>query len=1157
MKLKYLLAASVVSLSAAAAMAPTAAHAQQITSGIEGRVTAEDGSALPDATVTITDNRTGQTRTVEAGSDGNFRATSLLPGGPYTITATAPGYEGQTVEGQSISISGNTAFRFELASSDAGDVIIVTGARANVSQVAVGPGIAFDTATLEAFPSITRDVRDIIRIDPRVSLDRSNEVDRISCLGGNDRTNTFTVDGIVQADTFGLNGTPFAARNALPIPFDAIEQTSVEFAPFDVEYSDFTGCLVNVVTKSGSNEFHGTAFYSFRNEDLRGDTVDGRSFTVDPFTEKRWGATLSGPIIPDRLFFFLGYEETDLGGANDFGPTGAGFANEADFVTQSDFERFAQIANDVYGQDIGGYPRTLPEASKRYFGRIDGYINEDHRIELAYQRLEETNIESDTGDNELTGLNSFEDEGTISDYYSVRFYSNWTDNISSEFRFSRSEVGDVQGPVGGGEAQSGNPITRLSVGVSNDGNFGALSTGPGIFRSANQLDQRVDQYKAQVNIDLGNHRLKVGAELNELSVYNLFAINATGTLYFDNLDDFAAGILSSGSTFFPDGEEIGRGLAYGADINATPSGDINEAAATFGRRIWSLYAQDDWNVSDRLDVSAGIRVQWYGGDAPRENPNFIERYGFSNAFSFSDLDPVILPRASFTYDLDTEGLFEGARLTGGIGVGLRAQSHTVGIGVFSGGDPVVYFSNAFSNNGFSTGGGNSLNCAVTPTNVLDGSGNFTGFPQCVRDAGSSVAARGLADTQSTDPNFEVPTVIRANLGIDTGLNITDTGFLSGWNLKLDYIYSKFKDPIAFVDLAQALNTGQGLNGFTIDGRPIYDAIDPTDPDAAGCAATLDGTGGFGVSWSNVTPICFNRIGRDDDIQLTNGPSYESHVASFVLSKKFDGGIFTDGGSTFVNFGYAYTNSDNFTNANSSTATSSYDENAVFDRQAPSIGRSNYETTHRISFAANFEEQFFGDYSTNLGIYYTAQQGRPYSITFDGGAIFNDSSSGNDNALLYVPTGPSDPNVVFIDDGFFDASGTFVVTQAAAEAAAGLDSYISSKGCINKYRGQTIPRNTCSDDWHHDVDIRISQELPGPLSLFTQKEDRFELFADIDNFLNMIDSSWNTRRARGIFGDGQLVGRPLHICHHRRLCCVDRRRDLSKPSDRTLRYCWGS
>jgi len=1107
MKLKYLLAASVVSLSATA-MVAAPASAQQITSGIEGQVTDAEGTPVSGATVVITDTRTGQARSLTAGSDGSFRTASLVPGGPYTITVTAAGFEGQSVEGQFITVSGSTEFTFELAQSTgaAENFIVVTGERANVQQVAVGPGTAFSVETLEGFPSITRDVRDIIRIDPRVSLDRSNEVDRISCLGGNDRSNTFTVDGIVQADTFGLNGTPFAARNALPLPFDVIRETSVEFAPFDVEYSDFTGCLVNVVTKSGTNEFHGSAFYSYRDGGLRGDTVDGRSFSVDPFQEKRWGATLGGPIIPDRLFFYLGYEETDLGGANDFGPQGLGFANEADFVDSTQFDRFASIAQNTYGQDIGGYPTSLPEASVRYFGRLDAYITDDHRLEMTYQRLEETNVESDTGNNELTGLNSFEDEGTVSNYYAARLYSQWSDAVSTELRVSRSDVTDIQGPVGFGEAQSANPTPRLTVLVQNtdpDGNLvnGRLSTGPGIFRSANALEQSVYQYKAQMNIDAGSgHVFKIGAELNDLSVFNLFAINATGTLFFASLDDFENGLLAPGffSSVFADGDDLAAGANGGATIAVTPSGDIREASATFGRQIWSVYAQDDWTVNDQLDVTLGMRVQWFSGDAPRANPVFFERYGFTNANGFSKLDPVILPRASFTYNLDNLGTFSNTRVTGGVGM-------------FSGGDPVVYFSNAFSNNGFSSANGDTFDCApgdltIDPTtgqiSVLAG-GTFTGIPACAIAAGSASAAAGLADTQSTDPNYDVPTVLRANLGVATELNLTETGFFSGWNLNVDYIYSKFIDPLNFVDLSQTIDTSRGLNGFTVDGRPIYRAIDPNN---VGCDAQLQGTGGTPPVYTNVSAACFNTR-RDDEIQLTNGRSYESHVASLVLSKRFNGGIFTDGGSTNVSFGYAWTDSENFRNANSSTATSSFDETAAFDRQNPAIQTSNYETRHRLSFAVNFREEFFGDYGTQLGIYYSGQSGRPYSLTFDGGGVFNDSSSGNDNAPLYIPSGANDPNVSPSSD---------------PAAVASLISYIDALGCARGFTGQSIPGNTCREDWHNDVDLRISQEIPGPLSFFTQKNDRFELFADVDNFLNILDSSWNTRRARGSFGDGQVV-----------------------------------
>ena len=1102
MKLKYLLAASVVSLSAAATIA-TPAAAQTITSGVEGQVADETGAAIPGATITVTDTRTGQTRTLTAGSDGNFRVGSLVPGGPYTVTATAPGYEGQTVENQFINLSGNTSYSFNLTSTAAGasdNVIIVTGARAGAVQLAVGPGVAFDTATLEAFPSLTRDVRDIIRIDPRVSLEQNNDVDRISCLGGNDRTNTFTVDGIVQSDVFGLNGTPFAARNSLPLPYDVIDQISVEFAPFDVEYSDFTGCLINVVTESGGNEFSGSAFFTYFDGGLFANSIDGRPLTANE--EKRWGATINGPIIKDRVFFAFGYEEADLAGGNNFGPAGGGFTNEADFVSQAQFDEFARIARDVYGQDVGGYPRSLAEGNVRYFGRLDAIITDDHRLEATYQRLEETNIESDFGGSNLTGLNSFEDEGTISDYYSVRLYSDWSDSISTELRVSRAEVGDVQGPVGFGEAQSDNPTPRLVVGVMPDGtavsgggvtdNNGILSTGPGIFRSANQLDTKIDQARFQLNYDAGNgHFLKFGAELSDLEVFNLFAINATGSLYFQNFADFEAGLLSPGTELFPNADEVANGEALGGDINAGIDGDINNAAARFSRQIYSFYAQDEWQATDQLTVNAGMRVQIYDGDAPAANPNFLDRFGFTNANSFAKIDPVWLPRLSATYEFDNEGFFSNSRVTGGVGV-------------FSGGDPVVYFSNAFSNNGFSSALGTTrFDCgagdiAVDPVtgqyDVVTG-GGFTGFPQCAIDGGAADAAAGRADVQSTNPNFKVPTVTRASLAFQTDIG-AETGFFSNWNLQLDYIYSRYNNALNFVDLSQTPDIRQGLNGFTVDGRPIYAAIDTT---VAGCDAVLQGDGGTPPVYTNVSAACFN-TGRDDEIQLTNDGSSESHSISAVLRKRFESGLFTDGGSTNVTFGYAFTDSNNARNNQSSTATSSFDVTAAFDRQDPAVSTATTETRHNFTAAVNFKEQFIDGYDTSIGFFFRAREGRPYSLTFDGGGVFADSSSGNDNALLYVPSGVSDPNVSPLSD---------------PDAVQAVVDYVNASGC--KFTpGATIKRNTCRNDWHVDMDLRFSQELPFLGSLTGIKEDRIELFADVANFLNLLDSGWNILKSRGGF-----------------------------------------
>ncbi|MFZ1742273.1 MAG: carboxypeptidase regulatory-like domain-containing protein [Pontixanthobacter sp.] len=1085
MKIKYLLAASVVSLSATAMFAAPV-QAQQITSGVEGRVTDADGSPIVGATVLVTDTRTGQTRSLTSGSDGQFRVDSLITGGPYTVTASVAGYEGQTVEGVFINLQGNSQLTFSLTGSAGGEdnMIVVSGARVQLTQRAIGPGQSFGTETIEAFPSISRDVRDIIRIDPRVSLDRSDEVDRVSCLGGNDRTNAFTVDGIAQSDLFGLNGTPFASRNSLPLPYDAVRETSVEFAPFDVQYGQFTGCAINVVTKSGSNEFHGSAFYTYASDSLQGDRAGGQNFAGQPYKEKRWGATLSGPIVPDRLFFFAAYEQTDLADAQEEGPAGEGYPVELDFVTKAQFDQFSQTLSSVYGYDSGGLARDLAESSTRYFGRIDAFITEDQRLEATYQRLEETNIESDDFSRQnrvFTGLNSFEDEGTVSDYYSLRLYSDWSDNFSTEIRASRATVQDVQGPVGGGEAQTGNPIPRIVVGVSNNGNEGSIVSGPGFSRGANDLKTTVTQFKALGRLNAGNHTITIGGEYNDLKVFNLFAQNATGTLTFNNLTDFANGIISGGNNTFANGSQINAGQAAGAYGNFTGSGDINDAAARWNRTTWSFYAQDAWQATDQLNIIAGLRTEWLSGDAPDANQNFFDRYGFTNANSFGKIDPVLLPRLGFTYEVDNSGFFSNTQIKGGVGR-------------FTGGDPAVYFSNAFSNNGFAVGFGQTgvTGCAPTsgPRVDVTPSGTFTGIPQCVVANGAVQSNLGLADTQSTDPDFKSPTVWRANLGLSTNFG-TESGFFSDWNLNLDFIYSKFVNPVDFVDLSQVVDTRLGLNGYTVDGRPIYRAIDPT---ANGCSAILQNQGGSPPTYTGVTSACFS-TSRDDEIQLTNGKSFESKIVSAIVSKNWSHGIFTDGGRINFNLGYAYTDAENNRYSSSSTATSSFDIVAAADRQSVDVATAEFQTKHNFTMGLNVREQFFGDNDTSFGFIFVARSGRPYSVVWDNqpSSVLNDSASGDFNSLLYVPTGLTDGNVS---------------PSSNAAALASLDSFINANECVSKYRGQTLPRNSCTNPWFYDLDLRFSQELPGPLSAFGLKSDKIKLFADVDNFLNMLDSNRN-------------------------------------------------
>ncbi|GAB5350141.1 TonB-dependent receptor [Alteriqipengyuania sp. 357] len=1093
MKLKYLLAASVASLPAAVIL-PAPLAAQQITSSIQGSVQDEAGVPVAGANVVVTDTRTGATRSVTTDNSGTFTATNLVVGGPYTVSAEAGGYEGQTLNGVNISLQGATNLTFSL-SSGAG-VIVVTGSRVKQTQLSVGPGTSFGTEVLESAPTFDRDIRDIIRIDPRVSLDRDDSgsgVDRISCLGGNDRSNAFTIDGINQGDVYGLNDTGFASRSSAPIPYDAIRETQVAFAPFDVDYGNFTGCAINAVTKSGTNDYHFGGFFEYSDQDLRGDEVDGVvAGDIEPL--KRWGGYLSGPVIKDRLFIFGAYEHQEAGFPQEYGPAGGGFGDEIGAVSVEQFNEISDVLSSVYGIETGPIVRVRPYENDRYFVRGDLIISDKHRLEATYQRLEESTLQADDFSQfgsfrgAVVGANTFNESGTISDYYSGRLYSQWSDNFSTELRYSRSEIQDLQGPLGGGEAQDANPIPRIVVGIDNgaaagEDRYGAVQAGPGFSRSANDLQTDIDQWRAAAVIEAGAHRFKLGAELNHANLFNLFVQNATGQLVFTDIDALREGILSNGSSNFTSPSNVAQGNAYGAYGNFSSTGDVRDAAAAFSRDIYSVFVQDEWMATDRLDLTLGVRVDWYDGDRPKLNPNFVDRYGFGNNTGFSALDPIVMPRASFSYDLGDLAVFSRSELRGGVGV-------------FSGGDPLVWFGNAFQNDGrgYAEGNTGSSLCPTGPIDVVV-DGTFTGVPTCFRQDGIDRAAAGLGDTESIDPNIKVPSVLRANLGFSSGLDFAPSGFFSNWTINLDYIYSKFSNPYTIVDLSQVPDIREGLDGFAIDGRPIYAAIDPT---RTGCDATLTDT--YPPTYTGVSAACFG-TSRDNELMLTNSDGYDSHIASAILAKRFNGGIFTEGGSVDFSLGYAFTGASDRRNMYNSTAGSNYDRTAAFDRQAPAESRSFFASRHNITVRTSFREEFFDDLSTRLSATFVARSGRPYSITFTDGGVFNDSTSGEDNVLAYIPSGIDDPNISPLSDG---------------DAVAAFANWAATQDCVADYIGRSIERNTCDVEWYYDMDLSFSQEIPGP-GRFFGRDDRIKLFASMDNFLNFLDSSWNVQRRRDYSG----------------------------------------
>ena len=347
-------------------------------------------------------------------------------------------------------------------------------------------------------PSTTRQIRDVIRMDPRVSIgetgDGGDQSGAISCLGGSSRTNSFTVDGVRATDAFGLNLSGNLSRFTFPIPFDTVSAAAVEFSPVSVEYGQFSGCNVNVVTKSGGNEFHGGASGFYNDDGMTGSEIDGKKFDQGEFQRENYGFDIGGPILKDKLFFYAAYEKFDTATTNPVGSTDdSSFPRNDTIFTTAELEQIQGILASKYDRDTGAPVRNLPVTSERIFGRIDWNINENHRVEATYTSVEEaTTIADDigTGRGEYTFADNFHARGSESETLGFRLYSDWTDRLSTEIRYSTQEVVDLQNPVGGGEAQDAVPKPRIamtahSLPVNSRGT--EFVSGPGTFRSANKL----------------------------------------------------------------------------------------------------------------------------------------------------------------------------------------------------------------------------------------------------------------------------------------------------------------------------------------------------------------------------------------------------------------------------------------------------------------------------------------------------------------------------------------------------------------------------------------------------------------------------------------------------------------------------------------------
>ncbi len=1003
--------------SAAAILLATsgAAFAQETTGGIRGTITDAAGAPVANATVVITHTPSGTSNTVVTSADGVYNARNLRVGGPYTVNVTSS--EG-TVNGVLPGIGIGTPGILNLtvasaASSDAYAVgeIVVRGTRGGGLQT--GPRTRVNAEQIETLPSISRDIKDFARTSPFASVDSTNG-DAIVLGGQNSRMNAFMVDGTRQGDDFGLASNGYPTVNS-PISISVLEAVQVDVAPYDVQYGNFQGGVINSVTKSGGNEFHGELFYETTNDSMQGDSfsykdmttreVEDRSVGGD-FEETTWGATLSGPIIKDRLFFLANYEKFEAVRPVLSGPAGSGATNEVPSITQADVDAVRNLTQSVYGYDpLDWKADEMTVFDEKYFVKLDWNINDMHRAVVSYQQTEGSTLSlsgtTTSGNNQSVGLLSQGyDFQTNLMSYKAQLFSDWTENFSTELSYTRKETENVTSNLGGSD------FAAVRVMLPAQGSVRpSIFLGPERSRHANSLTNDLDQFRIVGKYQSGANRLTFGYERENLEVYNVFVQAANAEYEFASLEDYEAGRAS-----------------YINYQNAASNNKI-DGGASFGYSTNVLFFQNEFDVNDKLTLRGGLRYEWYEmDDEPKLNEAFGEKYGFRNNYTLDGIS-LLQPRVGFNYRVDDTFNIYG------------------GFGLFMGGSPNVWVSNNYSNPGNLIGqfqcrrDGYTSNFAgsgvpvcsadeLAALNVTDG----TNPAQIAKDKVAQSAALGTGVINVIDPEFEIPSIWKFSIGASKDFDLSRWNLGEGWNVRSEYVRSEVENAVGWVDL----NTESRKTGTGPDGRPMYS----------------------GPNGSQVV------------LMLTNFKDGETDQFTIGVNKNWYEGWAEGLG---FDLSYTYVDSKDVHPGTSSVAASNYGQVAVFDPNNPGLATSNYEIEHSTKLNISYRRAFFGDYRTSFNLFGERRSGLPYSHTISGATNGEANEYARRNRmLLYVPT----PDA----SGVVTATSDPLVTYGAGFDFAGFNNYLQQSGLM-KYAGQAAPRNSSKSPDVTKFDLRIAQELP--------------------------------------------------------------------------------
>jgi hypothetical protein len=971
-------------LAAVAFAAPKALDAQGVTTAaIAGVVTDSSGVPLEGARVVAVHVPSGTEYAAVTRADGRFTVPGMRVGGPYRVSVTVLGYRRAVQDQIQLTLGGTADLRFALARASVElEPITVTATSDPVfSAERTGAATTISTTQIDHLPTISRRVEDLLRLTPQYSPMSFG----FSFAGQDNRLNNMTIDGSYFNNSFGLAGQPGDRTGVTPVSLDALQQLQVNVAPYDVRQGNFVGAGVNMVTKSGTNEFSGTVYYNGRNNSFVGTQAGPNTFNPGTFKYHDIGVALGGPIIRNRLFFFGSFEndgQTAPGTtfrANTGAPTDTVKGNVTR-VLASDLDSLSRYLKTGFNYVTGpyqGYDFKVP--STRFLARLDYNLSDRNKLSLRF------NLLNSSSDILVSNSNSLGFGNRRSSLDALNFAgSNYAilENI-------RSVVGEWNSSIA--RNMSNNLI--LGYTTSNEsrkniappwfpeveilqGGRSYTTFGFEPFTPDNQLFYHSYQLQDNYTIYLPKHSLTFGVSVEKYHSKNVFYPGAQSIYVYNSLADFytdANGYLANPTrTVSP--VTLNKFQVRYANIpgQSEPVQPLDVVYA-------GVYAQDEWRPIANLTLTGGLRV-----DAPKfkntayDNPQadtmtFRDGSGAPVRYNSGSLPGVNLlfsPRLGFNYDVRGE---QKTQIRGGTGI-------------FTGRPAYVWISNQVGNTGVLTGFTQATNTTAFP---------FNPNPDAYKPATVMGGPALTFQLALTDPNFKFPQLWRSNIAVDQRLPWDLTG-------TAEFLYSKDVNGIAYIN-ANLPGPQAAFSGP--DARP---------------------------RWTS------NRIYAvvSDATVLTNeGRGYSWNLA-FTVQRAFRSGL-------FALLGYTYGVSRNTVDAGS-IASGSWSANPIaFDPNNPAAGYSQFSPGHRVFGSVMYSRDFTGVGPTSVGLYFEGRSAGNGSYTYSGD-MNGDGASGND--LIYVPRNTSEMNFTTLTVGMCPACTVYTPAQqtAAWDAFISQDSYLSSR-----------------------------------------------------------------------------------------------------------------